>query len=230
MLDAVEVCLAAGVAGITVHPRADRRHITPDDVRDIAAGCWPPRSRRRVQHRRAIRGPNFIDLVQRGPARAVHAGAGRARGDHQPGRLAGRGPETTRLPAVIADYEEAQASASASSSMPTDAAVRGRQRTSAPTASSSTPSRSPARSSRARTTGARSFARLRGAAAAGALARPRRQRRPRSRPRRTWCFSARCRTSTRCRSVTPSCRARSSSASTPSCASTWRVLQGAVHA
>ena len=34
--DAVAVCLAAGVAGITVHPRADRRHITPDDVRDVA--------------------------------------------------------------------------------------------------------------------------------------------------------------------------------------------------
>jgi pyridoxine 5-phosphate synthase len=35
--DAVAVCLSAGVAGITVHPRADKRHITPDDVRDVAA-------------------------------------------------------------------------------------------------------------------------------------------------------------------------------------------------
>jgi pyridoxine 5-phosphate synthase len=35
--DAVAVCLAAGVQGITVHPRADRRHITPEDVRDVAA-------------------------------------------------------------------------------------------------------------------------------------------------------------------------------------------------
>ena len=35
--DAVAVCLRAGVQGITVHPRADRRHITPDDVRDVAA-------------------------------------------------------------------------------------------------------------------------------------------------------------------------------------------------
>ena len=35
--DAVAVCLAAGVQGITVHPRADRRHITPDDVRDVKA-------------------------------------------------------------------------------------------------------------------------------------------------------------------------------------------------
>jgi pyridoxine 5-phosphate synthase len=36
VLDAVAVCLGAGVAGITVHPRADQRHIRPDDVRDIA--------------------------------------------------------------------------------------------------------------------------------------------------------------------------------------------------
>src|SRR6266480_1390048 len=36
VVQAVEVCLAAGVPGITVHPRADRRHITPDDVRAIA--------------------------------------------------------------------------------------------------------------------------------------------------------------------------------------------------
>lgn len=37
VLDAVKACLAAGVPGITVHPRADRRHITPGDARDIAS-------------------------------------------------------------------------------------------------------------------------------------------------------------------------------------------------
>jgi pyridoxine 5-phosphate synthase len=36
VLDAVSVCVNAGVAGITVHPRADQRHITMGDVRDIA--------------------------------------------------------------------------------------------------------------------------------------------------------------------------------------------------
>ena len=36
VIDAVDVCLAAGVRGITVHPRADQRHITPADVREIA--------------------------------------------------------------------------------------------------------------------------------------------------------------------------------------------------
>jgi pyridoxine 5-phosphate synthase len=36
VLEAVDVCIAAGSPGITVHPRADRRHITPEDVRAIA--------------------------------------------------------------------------------------------------------------------------------------------------------------------------------------------------
>src|SRR5437660_11854388 len=36
VLEAVGICVAAGVPGITVHPRADRRHINPDDVREIA--------------------------------------------------------------------------------------------------------------------------------------------------------------------------------------------------
>src|SRR6516225_11117770 len=37
VIEAVRVCLAAGAPGITVHPRADRRHITPDDVHEISA-------------------------------------------------------------------------------------------------------------------------------------------------------------------------------------------------
>src|SRR5215510_9605159 len=36
VLEAVQVCVAAGAPGITVHPRADQRHITPTDVREIA--------------------------------------------------------------------------------------------------------------------------------------------------------------------------------------------------
>jgi pyridoxine 5-phosphate synthase len=43
VLDAVAICLRAGAAGITVHPRADRRHITPTDVREIAAALAPRR-------------------------------------------------------------------------------------------------------------------------------------------------------------------------------------------
>jgi pyridoxine 5-phosphate synthase len=34
---AVDVCLAAGAPGITVHPRADERHITAHDVTEVAA-------------------------------------------------------------------------------------------------------------------------------------------------------------------------------------------------
>lgn len=37
VIDAVRVCVKAGVPGITVHPRADERHITTTDVREIAA-------------------------------------------------------------------------------------------------------------------------------------------------------------------------------------------------
>ncbi len=37
VLAAVDVCVAAGAPGITVHPRADERHITRQDTHDIAA-------------------------------------------------------------------------------------------------------------------------------------------------------------------------------------------------
>lgn len=36
VIEAVDVCVAAGAPGITVHPRADERHITRQDVRAIA--------------------------------------------------------------------------------------------------------------------------------------------------------------------------------------------------
>jgi pyridoxine 5-phosphate synthase len=37
VLQAVRVCVRAGAPGITVHPRADQRHITKADVREISA-------------------------------------------------------------------------------------------------------------------------------------------------------------------------------------------------
>lgn len=43
VLDAARVCLDARAPGITVHPRADERHITPQDVRAIAALMEPHR-------------------------------------------------------------------------------------------------------------------------------------------------------------------------------------------
>src|SRR5262245_1515386 len=36
VLEAVRVCVAAGTPGITVHPRADARHITTADVREVS--------------------------------------------------------------------------------------------------------------------------------------------------------------------------------------------------
>jgi pyridoxine 5-phosphate synthase len=62
VLHAVDVCLKAGAPGITVHPRADRRHITPEDVRDVVRVLrrdWPG-----VEYN--IEGdprPELIDLV-----------------------------------------------------------------------------------------------------------------------------------------------------------------------
>lgn len=41
VIEAVRVCLRAGAPGITVHPRADARHIKPRDVREIAAELAP---------------------------------------------------------------------------------------------------------------------------------------------------------------------------------------------
>jgi pyridoxine 5-phosphate synthase len=45
VLDAVRVCVESGAPGITVHPRADQRHIRPADVREIAAFLAPMRGR-----------------------------------------------------------------------------------------------------------------------------------------------------------------------------------------
>jgi len=45
VVDAALVCIDAGAPGITVHPRADARHITTADVHDIAALLAPLRGR-----------------------------------------------------------------------------------------------------------------------------------------------------------------------------------------
>jgi pyridoxine 5-phosphate synthase len=45
VLEAVRVCVDAGAPGITVHPRADARHITKTDVHDIAEYLEPLKGR-----------------------------------------------------------------------------------------------------------------------------------------------------------------------------------------
>ena len=62
VVEAVRVCVDAGAPGITVHPRADARHITAADVHDIAAELAPLRGR--VEYN--IEGdprPGFAELV-----------------------------------------------------------------------------------------------------------------------------------------------------------------------
>jgi len=62
VLRAVQVCLEAGSRGITVHPRADARHITAADVGEIAAFLAPHKGR--VEYN--IEGdprPDLLELV-----------------------------------------------------------------------------------------------------------------------------------------------------------------------
>ncbi len=64
VVDAVRVCVEAGAPGITVHPRADERHIRPADVYEIAAWLEPQRDR--VEYN--IEGdprPSLVELVEK---------------------------------------------------------------------------------------------------------------------------------------------------------------------
>jgi pyridoxine 5-phosphate synthase len=101
VVEAVGLCLEAGAAGITVHPRADQRHITPADVHEIARALEGRRPAIEYNIEGDLR-PDLIDLV--------HA----VRPDQctlvpvVPGELTSQGgwrpgPETDRLPAAIAD-------------------------------------------------------------------------------------------------------------------------------
>lgn len=60
VLEAVRVCVAAGAPGITVHPRADARHITVADVREVSA--WLQTMHGRVEFN--IEGDPRPDLLQ----------------------------------------------------------------------------------------------------------------------------------------------------------------------
>jgi pyridoxine 5-phosphate synthase len=61
VVEAVEVCVRAGVPGITVHPRADQRHITAQDVIDVHEYLVPHRDR--VEYN--IEGDPRPDLMDR---------------------------------------------------------------------------------------------------------------------------------------------------------------------
>jgi pyridoxine 5-phosphate synthase len=103
VLDAVAVCLRAGVHGITVHPRADGRHIVTRDVEDIAQAL----ERRRPEVEFNIEGDPRADLI---------ALVQRVRPDQctlvpvMPGEITSQagwrsGPDSARLPAIVADLK-----------------------------------------------------------------------------------------------------------------------------
>jgi pyridoxine 5-phosphate synthase len=62
VLDAVRVCVESSAPGITVHPRADARHITTTDVRDIAEYLKPMKGRVEFNIEGDPR-PELLDLV-----------------------------------------------------------------------------------------------------------------------------------------------------------------------
>jgi pyridoxine 5-phosphate synthase len=62
VIEAVRTCIDAGAPGITVHPRADERHITAADVREIAAELAPLRGKVEFNIEGDPR-PGFLDLV-----------------------------------------------------------------------------------------------------------------------------------------------------------------------
>ncbi|HVU02011.1 MAG TPA: pyridoxine 5'-phosphate synthase [Polyangiaceae bacterium] len=63
VLEAARVVVAAGAGGVTVHPRADERHITARDVRELAAefaGSWGPSLEYNIE---GDPRPDWVDLV-----------------------------------------------------------------------------------------------------------------------------------------------------------------------
>jgi pyridoxine 5-phosphate synthase len=60
VLQAVEVCVAAGAPGITVHPRADARHVTAADVHEIGQALSGTRAEYNIE---GDPRPELIEMV-----------------------------------------------------------------------------------------------------------------------------------------------------------------------
>jgi pyridoxine 5-phosphate synthase len=103
VLEAVDICVAAGAPGITVHPRADLRHITPDDVRAVAR-LLGQRSARVEYNIEGDPRPELLELVSdvrpdQCTLVPVVPGELTSQAGWQPG------PSTERLPEVIANLK-----------------------------------------------------------------------------------------------------------------------------
>ena len=105
VLEAVKMCVDAGAPGITVHPRADARHITKADVHDIAAYLRPMNGRIELNIEGDPR-PELLDLVHAvKPHQCTLVPV-------QPGEItsqAGWSPQTPRdtIPRVVSDLRTA---------------------------------------------------------------------------------------------------------------------------
>jgi pyridoxine 5-phosphate synthase len=99
VVDAVGAAVAAGAPGITVHPRADRRHITPDDVREIARvlRTLPPAVEFNIEGDPRPELLNLVEDVRPDQCTLVPVVPGEV--TSQAGWLAG--PERDRLPEVV---------------------------------------------------------------------------------------------------------------------------------
>jgi pyridoxine 5-phosphate synthase len=103
VLDAVDVCLRAGVHSITVHPRADQRHIKPHDVDDIVAALDGKRPAVEFNIEGDPR-PDLIDLVRRvRPDQCTLVPVVPGEITSQAGWTAGW--DTARLPAILDDLK-----------------------------------------------------------------------------------------------------------------------------
>jgi pyridoxine 5-phosphate synthase len=63
VVDAARACVAAGAGGVTVHPRADQRHVTPVDVRDLSLAFAPSWGERLEYNVEGDPRPDWLDLV-----------------------------------------------------------------------------------------------------------------------------------------------------------------------
>jgi pyridoxine 5-phosphate synthase len=103
VLDAVDACLRAGVHGITVHPRADQRHIKPHDVDEIARALEGKRPSVEFNIEGDPR-PDLIELVRRvRPDQCTLVPVVPGEITSQAGWTAGS--DAARLPALIADLK-----------------------------------------------------------------------------------------------------------------------------
>jgi pyridoxine 5-phosphate synthase len=103
VIEAVGASVAAGAPGITVHPRADQRHITPDDVREIGRvlRSLPPAVELNVE---GDPRPDLLDLVEAvRPDQCTLVPVRPGEVTSQAGWQ--RGPERDRLPDVIAQLK-----------------------------------------------------------------------------------------------------------------------------